>query len=279
MSSKWLHFLPRRQGSRTTGVLTYVRNTTEELTGQSHVTLAQAQVRNKRNELKTWRQKVADATTRYDDVQHKLRHVYSMKTQLYQSQRRDLAALQAINSEEEELLSEEQLLGETLDSLKQAERECFEALGDSILDSHEKERAQSERMKYYSRLGSVVGAMLGFAGSNLFLRREVRQHQNLQTEKMENLEKTIEQLTPQYIAYKTGSSDNSETLDDIGVMQALQKESRRQSRLLDEARDELVTLSASQAGRSVVYNHVVTGLGIFVLSYAMCVISVTLGRR
>ena len=55
-----------------------------------------------------------------------------------------MAALQAINSEEESLLSEEQSHSENLESLKQSERECFDALGDTILASHEKERAQSE---------------------------------------------------------------------------------------------------------------------------------------
>ena len=95
-----------------------------------------------------------------------------------------MAALQAINSEEESLLSEEQSHSENLESLKQSERERFDALGDTILASHEKERAQSEKMKYYSRLGSVVGAIVGFAGSNFFLWREVHTHQRLQMEKM-----------------------------------------------------------------------------------------------
>ena len=177
--SRWrtVLFSQRWHSGKASRVVSYVRSTAEELTGQSDVAVAQAQVRERRNELKTWRQSVADATARYEEVQHQLRHLYAMKTQLYQAQRRDLAALQAINSEEEKLLSEEQSLGEELESVKQHERECFEALGDSILNSHEKERSQSERMKYYSRLGSLIGAVLGFMGSNLFLRREVRRHQ------------------------------------------------------------------------------------------------------
>ena len=108
-----------------------------------------------------------------------------------------MAALQAINSEEESLLSEEQSHSENLESLKQSERERFDALGDTILASHEKERAQSEKMKYYSRLGSVVGAIVGFAGSNFFLWREVRTHQRLQVEKIESVEQTLRQLVLQ----------------------------------------------------------------------------------
>ena len=183
----------RRYSGRPANLVSYVRNTTEELTGQSEVSLAQAEVRQKREELKTWRQQVSDATARHEEIQQRLRHVYAIKTQLYQAQRRDLAALQTINSEEESLLSEEQTQGENLESLKAKERDCFEALGDAILSSHEKERAQSEKMKYYSRLGSVVGAIIGFAGSNLFLRREVRRHQRLQEQKINEMQRTLQQ--------------------------------------------------------------------------------------
>ena len=194
-----LQRFPRWYSGRPANLVSYVRSTTEELTGQNEVTVAQAEVRGKREEMKTWRQRVADETTRHEEIQQRLRHVYAIKTQLYQAQRRDLAALQTINSEEESLLSEEQSQGETLESLKLNERECFEALGDAILVSHEKERAQSEKTKYYSRLGSILGAVIGFAGSNLFLRREVRTHHRLQQKKMEEIERALQQqAVPQH---------------------------------------------------------------------------------
>lgn len=265
-SSRW-------HGSKAAKVVSYVRNTTEELTGQSDVAVAQAKVREKRNALKTWRQSVADATTGYEEVQHKLRHLYAMKTQLYQAQRRDLTALQAINSEEEDLLSEEQSLAEALDSVKQKERECFEALGDAILTSHESERAQSARMKYYSRLGSVLGAVLGFMGSNLFLRREVRQHQKLQEEKMDNFEKTLNGLAP------LQAPNSAEIMQALGslehrVRQALQEENEQ---MLGELQHGLALLSTRRDGSDSVVSDqstlLATGLGICALSYAMCVVA------
>lgn len=265
----------RWHGSRATKIVSYVRNTTEELTGQSDVAVAQAQVREKRNELKTWRQNVADATARYEEIQHKLRHLYAIKTQLYQAQRRDLAALQSINSEEEELLTSEQALSEQLDSVKQKERECFEALGDSILNSHERERAQSERMKYYSRLGSVLGAVLGFMGSNLFLRREVRKHQNLQELKMDNVEKA---LSGSVMFQASDSANIVQTLDNLGhgMKQVLQEENERQSQL-EKVVHELASLSTHSTQRgSVALDQstlIVTALGLSMLSYVACVVA------
>lgn len=267
-------FSCRWHGSRATKIVSYVRNTTEELTGQSDVAVAQAQVREKRNELKTWRQRVADATARYEEIQHKLRHLYAIKTQLYQAQRRDLAALQSINSEEEELLTNEQALSEKLDSVKQKERECFEALGDSILNSHERERTQSERMKYYSRLGSVLGAVLGFMGSNLFLRREVRQHQKLQELKIDNLEKA---LSGSMMFQASDSANIVQVLDNLdhGIKQVLQEENERQSQL-EKVVHELASLANSTQCGSVALDQstlIVTGLGISILSYVACVVA------
>ena len=252
--------LVRWCSSKPPNVVSYVRSTAEQLTGQSDVSAAQARVRERREELKTWRQSVADATARYEEVQHKLRHVYAMKTQLYQAQRRDLAALQTINTEEEELLSEEQSFVESLESTKQKERECFEALGDAIIDSHEKERAQSERMKYYSRLGSILGAALGFLGSNLFLRREVRTHHRVQNEKMECVEEALKGLNN--ADHAKPMEAQLETSDDsVGQLMAV---TERQLKMMEDIRREL--LVDEDARRTLL----VTGIGIGLLSYVVC---------
>ena len=86
-----------------------------------------------------------------------------------------------------------------LENCQQKERECFESLSDAIQESHEKERARTDQMKYYSRLGSLLGAVFGFLGSNLFLRREVRQHNTKQAERMKIIESALLQLQKQEI--------------------------------------------------------------------------------
>ncbi|KAG8252553.1 Coiled-coil domain-containing protein 51 [Homalodisca vitripennis] len=60
---------------------------------------------------------------------------------------------------------------------EQEERECFTFLSSSVKESHEKERAQAERTKYWSVIGSVVGTVIGVIGSSInneFKMRELR---------------------------------------------------------------------------------------------------------
>ena len=171
-----------------------VKSTSEELTGHSDVLQAQKMVRVKKEELREWRQKLAEATESYEQVQGRLKGLYTRKAQVYQDQRRDLAAIQAVNDEEETLLKLEQSYFFDLDNCQQKERECFESLSDAIQESHEKERARTEQMKYYSRLGSLLGAVFGFLGSNMFFRREIKRYNKIQAEKMETIETALLQI-------------------------------------------------------------------------------------
>lgn len=171
-----------------------VKSASEELTGHSDVLQAQQTVRLKKEELREWREKLAEASESYEKVQGRLKGLYTRKAQVYQEQRRDLAAIQAVNDEEESLLKLEQLHFFDLENCQQKERECFENLSDAIQESHEKERARTEQMKYYSRLGSLLGAVFGFLGSNMFLRREIRRHNKNQAEKMETIETALLQV-------------------------------------------------------------------------------------
>jgi hypothetical protein len=171
-----------------------VKNASEELTGHSDVLQAQQTVRVKKEELREWREKLAEASESYEHVQGKLKGLYTRKAQVYQDQRRDLAAIQAVNDEEESLLKLEQSHFFDLENCQQKERECFESLSDAIQESHEKERARTEQMKYYSRLGSLLGAVFGYLGSNMFLRREIRRHNKSQGEKMETIETALLQI-------------------------------------------------------------------------------------
>lgn len=57
------------------------------------------------------------------------------------------------------------------------ERDCFAFLSAAVKESHEKERAQAERTKYWSVIGSIIGTVIGVFGSsvnNEFKMRELR---------------------------------------------------------------------------------------------------------
>ena len=184
-------FLRYRRSSTLSRLISNMRTTGENVTGHAEVLLAQKQVKEHKDALKSWRKELASAIQSYEEVQHRLKRLYARKTHIYQDQKRDLTILQAINDEEESLLFEEQKSVSLVEECKQKERETFEALSDAIQDSHEKERAQSERMKYFTRIGSLLGAFFGFLGSNFFIRREIRQYNLQQSQKLLQLEELL----------------------------------------------------------------------------------------
>lgn len=64
-------------------------------------------------------------------------------------------------TEEHNVLKEERALMEAFQNTEKRERLCFSKLSNAVRDSHEKERAQAEKTKYWSVIGSVIGTLLG----------------------------------------------------------------------------------------------------------------------
>ena len=80
-------------------------------------------------------------------------------------------------TEEHKIIREENTISESLSSLEESEKLKFSLLSSAVRESHEKERARTERTKYWSIIGSIVGAMVGIIGTtiNNYLRmRELR---------------------------------------------------------------------------------------------------------
>lgn len=74
-------------------------------------------------------------------------------------------------------MKEERKLSSEFSLSEREERECFTFLSSSVKESHEKERAQAERTKYWSVIGSVIGTIIGVVGSSInneFKMRELR---------------------------------------------------------------------------------------------------------
>ena len=69
--------------------------------------------------------------------------------------------------QEHKILKQERDLLTSFQHMEKSEREGFTGLSNAVRDSHEKERAQAEKTKYWSVIGSVVGTCLGIVGTTI----------------------------------------------------------------------------------------------------------------
>lgn len=65
------------------------------------------------------------------------------------------------------MLQEEQKLVENFNDCENRERETFTILSCAVKDSHEKERSQAMRTKYWSLIASVMGTLIGLVASTI----------------------------------------------------------------------------------------------------------------
>ena len=84
-----------------------------------------------------------------NDVQVKLK---SIRSELERTARGDDKYL-ALVTEEHSIIKEEFSLASQLENVERLEKEKFSRLTRAVRDSHEKERAQAEKTKYWSILG------------------------------------------------------------------------------------------------------------------------------
>ena len=107
------------------------------------------------------------------DINSKLKAIHAQLDKVQRGDERYLALL----TEEYQVIKEEKCLETDLTNFETRERDLFAALSSAVRESHEKERSRTERTKYWSIIGSVIGAAIGIIGTSLnnYLRmRELR---------------------------------------------------------------------------------------------------------
>merc|ERR1712071_550029 len=85
----------------------------------------------------------------------------------------------ALITREHLIIKDELRLQEEFKIYEKSERENFAALSHTVRDSHEKERAQAEKTKYWSIIGSILGTMLGIFGTSVNNRMRMKELRNL----------------------------------------------------------------------------------------------------
>ena len=103
--------------------------------------------------------------------------IKNLHTELERTHRGEDKYLELVTLEHT-VLREERTYIEQLSLQERNEREAFSNLSRAVRDSHESERAQAEKTKYWAVLGSIIGTSLGVLGTTINNRlrmRELRQ--------------------------------------------------------------------------------------------------------
>ncbi len=146
----------------------------ENFVGLTEVKAAQALVVREEKLFIQSQEQRRTAQTELSEVQSQLK---ALHTELERTHRGEDKYLELI-TEEHQIIKSETAIVESIRALERQEREQFSRLSNAVRDSHEKERAQAEKTKYWSVIGSVIGTCLGVIGTtvnNRLRMRELRQ--------------------------------------------------------------------------------------------------------
>jgi hypothetical protein len=86
-------------------------------------------------------------------------------------------------------MKEEEVLTTHFQQYEQEEREHFSILSSAVKESHEKERLQAERTKYWSIIGSILGTVLGVVGSTINNHYKMNEFRSILTQAVSTEEK------------------------------------------------------------------------------------------
>ena len=85
----------------------------------------------------------------------------------------------ALITQEHAVIKDEKRLRENFQLWEKEERDNFAVLSHAVRDSHEKERAQAEKTKYWSIIGSILGTVLGVVGTTINNRLRMKELREL----------------------------------------------------------------------------------------------------
>ncbi|KAL0280548.1 UNVERIFIED_CONTAM: hypothetical protein PYX00_001808 [Menopon gallinae] len=193
-----------------------ILNWYEQFSGLNEVRLAQNKVIEAGEKLAKMQDERKDASRCLMEIQKKIKEIHS---ELDNTKRGDDRYVTLI-TEEHKLLKEEQDRQVKFREAENAEREQFHILTNAVKNSHEKERTQAEKTKYWSIIGSVVGTILGIIGTSINNHIKMAELKTLIHEssgkelkkKLEEYLKTNESIKEETLKYKIVGAKSAEGL-------------------------------------------------------------------
>ncbi|KAK8768988.1 hypothetical protein V5799_014546 [Amblyomma americanum] len=147
----------------------------EDVVGLTEVKAAQAKVLEAEQKFVTTQEQRREKQQRILQLQSQLKEIHAELDKTHRGEDRYLSLI----TQEHAVIKEERSLLEQFKSLEKAERDYFASLSLALRESHEKERAQGERTKYWSIIGSVCGAVIGIVGATINNRIRLNQLRDL----------------------------------------------------------------------------------------------------
>ncbi|XP_059490713.1 mitochondrial potassium channel-like [Neocloeon triangulifer] len=172
-------------GAAVNAKLESAREWYEQFTGIDEVRRAQEKVVQSESKFISAQEARRDANKKLSEVDNKLRQVYGELERTRRGEDRYIFLV----TQENTLIKERDILGTHFQRIEQEERENFSSLSSAIKESHEKERLQAERTKYWSIIASIVCTSLGFIFSTVNSRYRMNQFRSILSDAVTNEEK------------------------------------------------------------------------------------------
>lgn len=209
--------LGRRLQQRTAAKATAWWERYEEFVGLNEVREAQGNVAEAEKVFMVARGLVREAQEQLEVQQAKLKEVRDRLDRISKedSQYLELATL------EHRMLQEERRLRTAYLRAEDSEREKFSLFSAAVRESHEKERTRAERTKNWSLIGSVLGALIGVAGSTYVNRVRLQELKALLLEAQKGPVSLQEAIREQASSYSLQHRDLHDLIADLrGLVQA-----------------------------------------------------------
>ncbi|KAB0396979.1 hypothetical protein E2I00_000560 [Balaenoptera physalus] len=183
----------------------------EEFVGLSEVREAQGNVTEAEKVFMVARGLVREAREDLEGQQAKLKEVRDRLDRISRddNQYLELATL------EHRMLQEEKRLRMTYLRAEDSEREKFSLFSAAVRESHEKERTRAERTKNWSLIGSVLGALIGVAGSTYVNRVRLQELKVLLLEAQKGPVSLQEAIREQASSYSLQQRDLHDLMADL----------------------------------------------------------------
>merc|ERR1719481_1313120 len=177
----------------------------EDFVGLTEVKAAQARVVEAEKRFINTQELRRESQANLTDIQKKIKDIHLELEKTHRGEDRYLVLV----TQEHQVLKEELQLTEDFKAYEKVERENFSLLSSSVRDSHEKERAQAEKTKYWSVIGSVIGTCLGIFGTTINNRMRMNELRRLvsQNNSVEEIRELGDQMKTEFTEHRTKLSD------------------------------------------------------------------------